>query len=318
MTPDSQPHDDLPELPDDAADLQEILAPLETGDTGSGPGPAPGAPPVPREALERSPRSRPPLRALDRAPRHLRLAALIVVVGSLLPWLPGGTSGDTGLDAAMTPGRALLTLLAKGIVIGAAWLWFQQVLHNFGPKLGGALGRLAELQLRPKKVGESADPRSRVAKSRSGAPTTLEHPFPTGLHALSLVVVLVGMLAAAADPRQGLIGSNGMAEVAMLGWAAFTWVHIGSYERWGGFNPLFPLLFLGMLFAGAAAVLGAVTSGAGDMTRFCALLGGAAVAVGGGLATYTIVEAMMQAKKQGDRKKQESLAARRAARKPRE
>jgi hypothetical protein len=44
------------------------------------------------------------------------------------------------------------------------------------------------------------------------------------------------------------------------------------------------------------------------------ILGGGAVAAGGGLAAYTIAEAMMQAKKQGDRKKAEALEARKAAR----
>jgi hypothetical protein len=36
--------------------------------------------------------------------------------------------------------------------------------------------------------------------------------------------------------------------------------------------------------------------------------------VGGGLAAYTIVEALMQAKKEGDEKKRAALEARRAAR----
>ena len=101
----------------------------------------------------------------------------------------------------------------------------------------------------------------------------------------------------------------------MLGWAAFTWVHIAGYERWGHFNPLFPLMFLGMLFAGAAAVIGALASEATGAAKLMGVLGGATVACGGGLAAYTIAEAMMQAKRDGDRKKAEALEARKASRK---
>lgn len=143
----------------------------------------------------------------------------------------------------------------------------------------------------------------------------LEHPFPTGLHALAAVLALVALWVAARDPRQGLANtSSGIPEVAMLGWAAFTWVHIAGYERWGHFNPLFPLMFLGMLFAGAAAVIGGLTSDAAGLTKLLGILGGAAVAGGGGLAAYTIAEAMMQAKKEGDAKKAQALEARKAAR----
>jgi hypothetical protein len=101
----------------------------------------------------------------------------------------------------------------------------------------------------------------------------------------------------------------------MLGWAAFTWVHIASYERWGGFNPLFPLMFLGMLFAGLMGVIAGLTGDMGGLAKLMSILGGAGVAAGGGLAAYTIAEALMQAKKDGDRKKAEALEARKAARK---
>jgi hypothetical protein len=45
------------------------------------------------------------------------------------------------------------------------------------------------------------------------------------------------------------------------------------------------------------------------------IVGGAVVGAGGGFAGWTIVEAMMQAKKEGDAKKADALEARRAARK---
>ena len=72
-------------------------------------------------------------------------------------------------------------------------------------------------------------------------------------------------------------------------------------------------MFLGMLFAGISRV--AFAFKLEGSTMLFALLGGAIVAAGGGLAAFTIVEAMMQAKKEGDRKKAEALEARKAARK---
>jgi hypothetical protein len=295
MSPDPLHGEELPELPE-AADLHEL--PAEPVRPAAGP-----------SALAAG--ERPPLRVLDPAPLHLRRAALIVVAGSLLPWMPGKFEQAGQL-------WWLTTLLAKGLVLAAAWTWLQQVLHNFGPPLSGLLGKLAALVLVPKKKEEPEDERKRRAKPRPTGPASLEHPFPTGLHALSFVLIAAGLVLAFGDPRRGLIGSNGLPELAMLGWAAFTYVNIASYERWGSFNPLFSLLFLGMLFAGAAAVIGVFTGDAGGPQKIMGLLGGGAVGAGGGLAVFTIVEAMLQAKKEGDRKKAEALEARKAARKKRE
>lgn len=280
--------DDLPELPD-LTDSHEV--------------PASPAGAAPRGG------ERPPLRVLDKAPRHLRLAAGIVVVGTLLPWMPGTVKEPSQF-------AWLVTLLAKAIMGLAAWLWMQQVLHDFGPALKGVLGQLAGLHLIPKKKEAEDDGKARRARAKAAPTTHLEHPFPTGLHALALVLAIAALVVAARDPRIGLANtSSGIPEVAMLGWAAFTWVHIAGYERWGHFNPLFPLMFLGMLFAGAAAVIGALAGQAEGAAKLMGVLGGATVACGGGLAAYTIAEAMMQAKRDGDRKKAEALEARKASRK---
>jgi hypothetical protein len=329
--------DDLPELPDDLPDLPDLPeaaaavpapkppAPGPVAKAAPAPAPAPKPapvkpapapapkpvePPVAAAAPASGPAApladgeRPPLRVLDKAPTHLRLAALIVVGASLLPWMPGEVSEPV-------PNAWIMTLLAKGLVLAGAWIWLQQVLHNFGPARPGVIGQLGNLSLIPKKKVDD-DAKGRRSSRQAQAAKHLEHPFPTGLHLISLLLAIGGLVLAAGDPRAGLIGSNGIAEVAMLGWAAFTWVHIASYERWGSFNPLFPLMFLGMLFAGAAGLLSALgVEGAG---KLLGMLGGAGVAAGGGLAGYTIAEAMMQAKKEGDRKKAEALEARRAAR----
>lgn len=290
MSAQTNPPDDLPELPD-LPDLPELpgaasatLAPA-TGATG---GP-------------------PPLRVLDKAPLHLRQAALIAVGASVFQWMPGKVEGD--------PGNGWLLVLAAKLVMGAAaWVWLQQVKHDFGPKLVGGLAGLANLHLAPKKKEEPEDGKEkRRPKPKSGQPAKLEHPFPTGLHVLSAVLAVAGVLIATMDPRHALLGSSGLVETLMLGWAAFTWVHIANYERWGGFNPLFPLMFLGMLFAGILGLIGAFA--ASGLAMLCGILGGAGMAVGGGLAAYTIAEALMQAKKEGDLKKAQALEARKAARK---
>ncbi|MEQ1895580.1 MAG: hypothetical protein ABL998_23820, partial [Planctomycetota bacterium] len=279
--------EELPELPD--------LPDLPAAPAGAAPAGPAGGPP--------------PLRVLDKAPMHLRQAALIVTAASLLPWMPGKIEGEAG-------NAWLLTLLAKVIMGSAAWLWLQQVKHDFGPKLVGGLAGLANLHLAPKKKEEPDDGKEkRRPKPKAGAAVKLEHPFPTGLHALAVVLVIAAVVIGSQDPRRALIGSAGTVEIAMFGWAAFTWVHIASYERWGGFNPLFPLMFLGMLFAGAMGVIVGVAGDLAGLARMMAVLGGAGVAGGGGLAAYTIAEALMQAKKDGDRKKAEALEARKASRK---
>jgi hypothetical protein len=280
-------HDDLPEIPD----MPEVA-----------PATSPTAPGVPGGSIALS--GPPPLRTLDKAPQHLRLAAVIVMAGCVLPWMPGELETTSAT-------WWLWALLGKVVIGSAAWLWLQQVRHDFGPKLGGILGQLAELNPKGKKKDDGKARRAKAAPAMH-----LEHPFPTGLHLLALVLVIAALVIAYKDPREGLADSPaGIPEVAMFGWAAFTWVHIAGYERWGHFNPLFPLMFLGMLFAGAAAVLGAVTGAeASGLHKLMILAGGGLVAAGGGLAAYTIAEAMMQAKKEGDRKKADALEARKAAR----
>jgi hypothetical protein len=295
--------DDLPELPDpeprvpEPAELEEL--PVEAHAV------SPAAPVPPGSAVATGvgapgrAGARPPLRKLDRVPAHLRTAALLVLAGAALPFLGPG------------PGWASATA-AKACALAAAGLWYAQVLHDFGPPLTGVLGALASTV-----VPLPAKLRKKAPRGRGAAPAALEHPFPTALHLLAFGLIAFGVWLAVQDDRRGpiqaAIGSKGLSEAAMFGWAAFTFVHIAAYERWRRFNPLFPLLFLGMLFAGLASLVTALdTEGP---SKLAGLAGGAAVAIGGGLAAYTIVEAMLQAKKEGDRKKADALEARKAARK---
>lgn len=279
-----QPHE-IPDLPDDVV---QVSAPV-----------AAAAPP----AKAMSEGEQPPLRVLDKAPAHLRKAALLVALGCLLPFM-----GHVG--------GWMTFALAKLLVLAGAWLWFKQVQHDYGPKLSGVLGKLGDIALVPKKKEEEGEKPKR--RREPDKPTAVRHPFPTVLHVLSLLVTVVGCVALPlVDPTEGLVVMSAVAELGMLAWAAYTWVHIFSYERWGSFNPIFPLMFLGIVFAGVTRVVFGFGAGLDSVSGVCAVLGGGVVAIGGGLAAWTIVEALMQAKKEGDLKKQAAAEARRAARKTR-
>jgi hypothetical protein len=246
-----------------------------------------------------APGEKPPLRVLDQAPLHLRKAAVIVCVGSLAPWM--------GYQAT-----ALTYAVAKVLVLAGAWLWLKQIDHNWGPKLAGLLGKLGDLELKPKKK----DDKKPVRKSSVGAdrPSALVHSFPTGLHVLSLALMLAGVAAMPfVDRLSGAPLGKAIAELGMFAWAAYTYVHIHAYERWGPFNPIFPMMFLAMLLGGFLMVAGGLA--VEGPLKAAMMGGGLVVGIGGGLAAYTIVEAMMQAKKSGDAKKAAAVEARRQARK---
>jgi flavin-dependent dehydrogenase len=71
-------------------------------------------------------------------------------------------------------------------------------------------------------------------------------------------------------------------------------------------------MFIGMLLSGGLTVAGFLGGAAG--TTPVSLIGGIIVAIGGGMAAYTIVEAMIEAKKEGDAKKGAENDRRKAAR----
>ncbi|MEW6071318.1 MAG: hypothetical protein AB1726_01815 [Planctomycetota bacterium] len=313
------PADELPDLPDleelpaltdppsppPLASLKEVVAPAAA---------APAPPPDEAIPPAGAGGEKPPLRVLDPALAHLRRAAVIVVGGSLLPWMGWPAQGGGWLTA----------IVGKLAILAGLWLWYQQVQHNWGPKLPGLLGRLAAIVLKPpakpKDEEEEKRGRRRSRPATPAAPTALEHPFPTALHVLSLVLILAG--AVGIPQIDGLSGQGkgiAVAELGMLAWAAGTYVHIHAYERWGRFSPIFPLMFLAMVFGGLLSVVKAFgTFGERPLLALAELAGGAAVAGGGGLAAYTIAEALMQAKKEGDLKKRVALEARKCQRQARQ
>ncbi|MFT4710007.1 MAG: hypothetical protein ACI8Q9_001134 [Planctomycetota bacterium] len=287
-----------PEAPKEEAPIEE--APSEEAPV------EPVAAAAPRPEL--APGEKPPLREMHGAEAHLRTAALVVFGGSLLPWLSLELSGP------VTWG------LGKLIVLAGIWLLWQSVELRAGGKVPGFVTSLGS-----KAIGKApapVDPKvaARRASNRKG-PAKLEIPFPTPLHLLGIALAVLGVFMPLLDPTGVLMPEEGstqrsnvssLAELGMLAWAAGTWVHLYAYERWGQFNPIFPLMFIGMLFSGGLTVVGYF--GGAEGTTVLSLLGGAVVAIGGGIAAYTIVEAMAEAKKEGDAKKVAENERRQSAR----
>jgi hypothetical protein len=125
---------------------------------------------------------------------------------------------------------------------------------------------------------------------------------------LAAIVVALGL----SPLIDGAGYTKSLAEKGMLAWAAATWVHIYGYERWGKFNPIFPLMFLGHALGGVFRSIASV-----QQQDWLGLAGAIGVAFGGFFAVYTIVEAMRQAKTEGEAKRKLAMEGRRAARKAR-
>lgn len=306
-TPDLPEIPDLPDIPEfpELAEIPEMpMEPVEAGAAAAA------------AAASRGPRpgggeSGAPMRELEEAPKKLRQAAKIAAIGAALPFMgafPGRWSGEEALYPLKD--WFLLFLAAKVLIVIGAWLWFQQVKHNWGPKLSGFLGTLAEVALGKKpKADEGAKKRKSI---RDQGPTSLKHPFPSALHILSLGFAISGVFVL---PFMYEFGDTLklVAELGMFTWALYTLVHIASYERWGSFNPIFPLMFLAMAASGLLRVFAGFAN-MKEHSGLVSLLGGAIVFTGGLLAAYTMFLSLREAKREGDRKKAAALEARRAAR----
>ncbi|MCP4738582.1 MAG: RDD family protein, partial [Bosea sp.] len=268
--------------------------------------------PVPAAPAEAG---QPGLRVMHDAEKHLRLASMIVAGGCLIPWMSYGAhkivnaAGNEDVVVEWLVGPTSW-VGAKLVILAGIWLLYQSVELRSGGKVPGFIATLGGIVLGKKP--EPVDPKvaARRAANRKG-PAKLEVPFPTALHIVGFLLAVLGIAIPLIDPAGTNAWYKGMGELGMLAWAGGTFVHIHAYERWGSFNPLFPLMFIGMLFAGGLNVVGAF---GGESPNILGLAGGAIVAIGGGLAAYTIVEAMMQAKKEGDAKKAAENERRKAAR----
>ena len=299
----SKPQDELPELPTEFSaetnnsDELDALEPLAPEPIALAPEAAVG---LEEEAPQLAPGEKPPLREMHGAPLHLRNWSLVVLGGCMLPWL------------SFVPSGPVTWGLGKLLVLAGVWLLWQSVELRAGGKVPGFITSLGSKAIGKKPVEVDPKVAARRAKNRKG-PAVLEIPFPTPLHLLGLVVTLLGVFTPLLDPVGDLpSNASSIAELGMLAWAAGTWVHIHAYERWGSFNPIFPLMFIGMLLSGGLTVAGYL--GGAEGKTIISLLGGVVVAIGGGLAAFSIVEAMVDAKKEGDAKKSVENERRKAAR----
>lgn len=225
----------------------------------------------------------------NKAPEHLKKAAMIVAVACIVPWLATG-------------GEWTVQIGSKALIYASAYLFHMCVLHRAGEKIDKTFAGLASKSF----VDVNQKPKNAIQG--------ILHSIPTPLHVLGWLFMITGLvLGAFIDPDGGLLGKEltGLAEVGMLAWAAGTFVHIDSFERGGKFNPIFPLMFLGHAIAGALTLVGNIT---GDAPDLLAIAGSAGVTAGGVFAMYTIVEAMKQAKVEGDLKKRAQTEARKAER----
>lgn len=293
--------------------------PEEPAPTPAQPEPAPVAPPTPPKP-DSTPTAAAPAaaaaamampdpgtkRELDGPPQHLQKAALIAIVGGLLPWQSWGYGGP------------MTWAVGKLVVLLGAFLLWKSVDLRSGLKVPGFIAALGKIELVKKK---ELDPKAAARKAaRQTGPAKLEVPFPTVLHVVGLLLLVAGCFTPLFDGAfnalnadiQGAQRFKSLAEIGMLAWAAGTWIHIYAYERWGSFNPIYPFIFIGLLVAGLQRTIEAVTDERG--MQFMGVLGGLAVGIAGGMAAYTIVESMMQAKREGDAKKAAEIERRKAAR----
>ncbi len=226
------------------------------------------------------------VRTPERAPQLLKRAAVILIVAGLFPWVGHG-------------GGWMTLAAAKVVVLLGAWLFFQSIRTRTGEPLPGALAALGGMRWGPK-PGERA----------KGFQALVGH-LPTALHLVAALFVLAGVFLPLFDPAEPGFGTA-FTEVALLAWGAITFVHISSYERGGGFSPIYPFVFLAPGLGGAVRFLQILADKPIDPL---AALGCALAVTSGVIAVYTIGVALAQAKKEGDAKKAAALEARRAARK---
>jgi hypothetical protein len=246
-------------------------------------------------------------RELEEAPIMLRKASIILLAGTLLPWL-------VAVKTAEIPWGPLLA--AKALACIAAWIIHQGYLATHG---GKAVGFIAQLS----GVGNGASEPAVTEKGRREKPSggqAAVNKLKASLVPLLGWAVVVGALflmnsmwPMVSDPDTlEMVKAPGFAaavgEVLTLLLASNTYSHIFGYEHGGRFNPLFPLMSLGPGIAGLLGTLGAFGNNP------IGGLGCIIVAAGGILACYVMVVSMKQAKIEGDRKRNEMREARKQAR----
>ncbi len=266
-------------------------------------------PPMPEEAqliAEGKLRFVPDNRELEKAPKTLRIAGLVLVVACLVPWTGHG-------------GGPFTLIFAKVAALLGCFCFYAAVVGRTKDPVPAGLGALTS-----KRWGKP------YAYKTKGFAEGLAHTIPTPLHVLAILLTLVAVALPFFDPviakklvdESGLLMASkpiGAAEVGLLLMGGLTLVHIYAYRRGGQFSPLYPFVFIGAVIMGLTRLqthLGLMPDGAGTgLNPQLGVLGSTLALVGGGIAVVTIVMAMADAKKQGDAKKAAALEARKSARK---
>ncbi|MEL6714144.1 MAG: hypothetical protein AAFP86_10235 [Planctomycetota bacterium] len=222
----------------------------------------------------------PQKRELETAPLLLRKASLILLIGSLFPWLTGLNFGAEMPWAAWGVGVAC--------ALAGGWIMLESAKVNAG--IGG---------------------------SGAVAPIANAHPLAGQIFGL---LVFVGGVVGVFVLGTGNFGLYGMLECGTVLLALATFAHILGYEYGGKFNPIFPLMFAGPAVAGTLNAIKAATRIGDNGLVILSLLGSLVVAAGGIYAMYTMFVSMKQAKIEGDIKKaqererrKQERAARRAS-----
>lgn len=264
------------------------------------PAPASGAlPPLPEEAVlmkEGTMRFVPKERELEQAPKLLRQAAVVLVVGSLLPWVGHG-------------GGPVTFAGAKVVTILAAVAFYASVFTRLEKPVPFGLAALGK-----KRWGKPYNHKTKGFKE------SLAQAIPTPLHVFAGVLAIVGLLMPMGDPvyaTSEVVGGGavkGISEVGLLAMGVLTIVHIFAYSKGGSFNPIYPFLFLGALMMGIGRLATAASTTEQGAPRLLAYGGALLTTIAGAWATWTIVVSMIEAKKQGDAKKAAAMEARKAAR----
>ncbi len=276
----------MPTVPEDLPELDE----LQPHDEPAGEGPAQEKTAQEQDSPEQSPQPivadgvaepekfpRRPTRKIGEK-RELEKAPLLLRKASMILLIGALFPFFSGLKLVAVPWGAWS--LAKVLAVLAGWIFHQGYMATHGGKAAGFVDRLA--------------------KAHRMVPSILA------------AVIAIGAFVPAY--MAGALGPIG-GEVATLLLASATFSHIFGYEHGGKFNPLFPLMFLGPAIAGLLNVIGAVrgfSTNAGMSALV--LVGSLVVAAGGVMAIYTMYVAMRQAKVEGDRKREELRAHRKAQR----
>ena len=249
-------------------------------------------------------------RELEQAPLELRKAAQVLTIGALFPFYYGVKFAVTAIPptgnldgfAQWAEGSGAFPFLAffvaKALAMAGGWVQLQ-----------GYQGATGEVTTG---IGASLGKAHKMAPVGAAAVLwLLALLIPMG--ALGMSVSNTYLTVGGVDTVLG--GGLIAVELLALILAQATIAHIYAYEHGGKFNPIFPLMFLGPGIAGLLNVFGSAGQ-FGERTgpALVGLLGSVLVAAGGLYAIYVMYQSIKEAKVEGERKKEEMRAYRKAQR----